>query len=412
MKTMADLRIVGRAVLDGKLLDEVTVEIDGEFISSVSIGENGSGPRLLLSKGQLLLPSATDLHVHLRDWDQAYKEDVFTGTCAAAAGGVTTVAEMPNTSPPIRSPEALRERLNLLAARAVVDYSVHVGPLEKVEDANMALELGARDMKLYPTDLEKIEDYLRVSRESGIRLIVHAELKGDNEVEAVRMLLSRMKAGDVVRFAHISRAESLRMIELAKKELGAGITVEATPHHLLLSNDELDENTRKISAVRPPLASMSDKQYVFSGLERCSVDFIASDHAPHTLEEKLSEQPAPGFPGLEIMYPLMLTECLEGRLNLLTLVKKLCKSPAEYLGISKGDIKKGFYADLVIFDTNVRWSVSAKSFLSKAKYTPFEGRKLSAKVVSVFRRGELVYNGELMVKGGGAYVHDLRQRYG
>ncbi|MEM2451072.1 MAG: amidohydrolase family protein, partial [Nitrososphaerota archaeon] len=297
---MADLRIVGRAVVDGRLLDEVTVEIDGEFVSSVSIGENGSGPKLLLGKGQLLLPSATDLHVHLRDWNQAYKEDVFTGTSAAAAGGVTTVAEMPNTSPPIRSPEALKERLRLLAARAIVDYSVHVGPLEKVEDANRALELGACGMKLYPADLEKIEDYLKVSRESGMRLVVHAELKGGDEVEAVRMLLSHIKVGDVVRFAHISRAESLKMIELARKELDARITVEATPHHLLLSYDELDENTRKISAVRPPLASIADKQYIFSGLERCSVDFIASDHAPHALEEKLSEQPAPGFPGLEI----------------------------------------------------------------------------------------------------------------
>lgn len=412
MKVMADLRIVGRAVVDGRLLDEVTVEIDGEFVSSVSIGENGSGPKLLLGKGQLLLPSATDLHVHLRDWNQAYKEDVFTGTSAAAAGGVTTVAEMPNTSPPIRSPEALKERLRLLATRAIVDYSVHVGPLEKVEDANRALELGACGMKLYPADLEKIEDYLKVSRESGMRLVVHAELKGGDEVEAVRMLLSHIKVGDVVRFAHISRAESLKMIELARKELDAKITVEATPHHLLLSYDELDENTRKISAVRPPLASIADKQYIFSGLERCSVDFIASDHAPHALEEKLSEQPAPGFPGLEITYPLMLTECLEGRLGISTLIKKLCKSPAEYLGIPKGDIRRGFYADLVVFDTNVRWSVSAKSFLSKAKYTPFEGRRFSVRVASVFRRGELIYDGELLVKGGGAHVRDLRQKRG
>ncbi len=409
---MAGLRIVGRALVDGKLLDEVTVEIDGEFISSVSIGESGSGPRLLLSKGQLLLPSATDLHVHLRDWDQAYKEDVFTGTSAAAAGGITTIAEMPNTVPPIRSPEALRERLKLLATRAVVDYAVHIGPLKKPEDASRALELGACGMKLYPEDLERLEDYLRVSRESGIRLVVHAELKGGDEVETVKMLLSYVKAGDDIRLAHISRAESLRIIELAKKELGARITVEATPHHLLLSYEELDENSRRISTVRPPLASMSDRQYIFSGLKRCSVDFIASDHAPHTLEEKLSGKNAPGFPGLEITYPLMLTEWFEDRLDISTLVKKLCRAPAEYLGIPKGEIKKGFYADLAVFDMRERWSISAKDFLSKAKYTPFEGRKLSAKLISVFRRGELIYNGELIAKGGGIHVSELRQKHG
>ena len=412
MKVMADLRIVGKAVVDGRLLDEVTVEIDGERISSVSVGEFGSGPKLLLGKGQLLLPSATDLHVHLRDWNQAYKEDVFTGTSAAAAGGVTTVAEMPNTSPPIRSPEALRERLGLLAARAVVDYSVHVGALEKVEDAKRALELGACGMKLYPEDLERFEDYLKVSRESGMRLVVHAELEGGDETKAVRMLLSHIRPNDDVRFAHISRAESLRMMELAKEKFGARITVEATPHHLLLSEEELDENSRRISAVRPPLASMADKQYVFSGLERCSVDFIASDHAPHTLEEKVSERRAPGFPGLEITYPLMLTEWLEGRLEISTLLKKLCRAPAEYLGIPKGDIRKGFYADLVVFDTRIQWNVSAKDFLSKAKYTPFEGRKLSAKVVSVFRRGELVYDGSLLVKGGGVHVRELSRKHG
>ncbi|MCS7136375.1 MAG: dihydroorotase family protein [Nitrososphaerota archaeon] len=407
---MADLRIIGRAFVNGMILDEVTVEIDGERISSVSVGESGSGPRLLIGRGQILLPSATDLHVHLRDWKQAYKEDVFTGTSAAVAGGVTTVAEMPNTSPPIKSPEVLRERLRLLAARAIADYSVHVGALEKVEDAKRALELGACGMKLYPADLERFEDYLRVSRESGMRLVVHAEIRGGDEVEAVKMLLPHIGPNDDVRFAHVSRAESLKMIEMVRGELGAKMTVEATPHHLLLSEEELDENAKRISAVRPPLASMIDKQYVFSGLCRCSVDFIASDHAPHTLEEKFSEQRAAGFPGLEIMYPLMLTEWLEGRLDISTLVKKLCKAPAEYLGIPKGEIKKGFYADLVIFDIRTQWSVSAKNFLSKAKYTPFEGRRLSARVSSVFRRGELVYEGELMVKGGGAHVHELKQR--
>ncbi|MEM2910617.1 MAG: amidohydrolase family protein [Nitrososphaerota archaeon] len=409
---MADLRIVGRAFVDGRILDEITVEIDGEFISSVSVGESGSGPRLLLNKGQLLLPSATDLHVHLRDWKQAYKEDVFTGTSAAAAGGVTTVVEMPNTLPPIRSSGALKERLELLATRAVVDYSIHIGALESVKDAVEALELGACSMKLYPTDLERLESHLRVSRMSGMRLVVHAELKGGDEPETVKMLLSRMKVGDDIRFAHISRAESLRMIELAKMGLGARITVEAAPHHLFLSSEELDENVRKISAVRPPLASRADRHYVFSGLGACSVDFIASDHAPHALEEKMSEPSAPGFPGLEITYPLMLTEWLEGRLEISVLVKKLCKAPAEYLGIPKGEIREGFYADLVVFDTRARWNVSAKDFLSKAKYTPFEGRPLLAKVVSVFRRGELVYDGGLMVKGGGMHVHELKQRYG
>ncbi|PUA31163.1 MAG: hypothetical protein B9J98_07440 [Candidatus Terraquivivens tikiterensis] len=410
MKAMADLRIVGRALVGDRLLDEVTVEVDGDLISSVSVGDVGSGPRLLLSRGQLLLPSATDIHVHLRDWEQAYKEDVFTGTSAAVAGGVTTVAEMPNTLPPIKSPSALKERLELLAARAIADYAVHVGALDSVKDAVEALELGACGMKLYPADLERLEDYLRVSRQSGMRLVVHAELRGGDEQEAVRMILSRIAAGDDVRLAHVSMAESLRMVELARGELAARITVEAAPHHMLLSREALDEESKKISAVRPPLASEADRRYIFSGLDGCSVDFIASDHAPHALDEKMSDPPAPGFPGLEVTYPLMLTEWLEGRLGISTLVKKFCRAPAEYLGIRKGEIRKGFYADLVVFDTKTIWRLSAKDFLSKAKYTPFEGRMLSAKVVSVFRRGELVYDGELLVKGGGVHVRELGQK--
>lgn len=402
---MDELKVIGRAYVRGKLLDEVTVGIEDDRISYVRVGSEG-GRRIVLERGQLLLPAATDLHVHLRDWEQSYKEDVRTGTAAAIAGGVTTVAEMPNTVPPIDSAERLLDRLRLLRSKSIADFAVHVAALDDVREAAEALRLGACGMKLYPKDLHRLADYLEVSRKSGLRMVIHAEMDGD-EPSAVRFILSMLKSGDDVRFAHISRSQSIEMLREAKAILGGKLKIEATPHHLLSSEDELDDDVKRISSVRPSLARMQDRIVLYEALNECIVDFIASDHAPHAIEEKLSSTPSPGFPGLDIIYPLMLTEWLDGRVGLDVLIKKLCIYPSEYLNLKKGSIEAGYYADIVVFDTKTRYRIDPTKFLSKAKYTIFKGRPLSAKVLHVFRRGEHVFDGEVCASSGSMHVKDL-----
>lgn len=394
-------QIVGKAFVNGSI-DNVTILIENSRIIDIKKSERYELKTLTLKDDEILLPAMVDLHVHLRDWEQKYKEDIESGTKAALKGGYTTVIEMPNTLPPINTASRLEQRLENLNSKSCVDYGIHFGvpedlsELEKVTRKIIAI-------KLYPNDLKRIDEIFNIASKLGIKIAVHAEFNIGDEPLAVKYVLSKKPKNINLRFVHISRKESLTMI----RNTSSSVFIEVTPHHLLLSIDDINHLPSGMKYVRPPIASQDDRKALYDSLINGLVDFIATDHAPHTLDEKLSENPPPGFPGLEIALPLMITQWIKGTVSLNRIIETMSTNPAKYLGIDKGLISKGFYADFTVINFKTWKPVKASEFLSKAKYTPFENWLLTGWPTKVFIRGMLAYDNDNIFSVKGKHVLEL-----
>lgn len=405
---MVDLKdeyqLIGKAFINNTIVDDAVILIKDERIIRISKKENYSVRTLILKDNELILPASVDLHVHLRDWEQSYKEDIESGTKAALKGGCTTIIEMPNTLPPINTFERLEQRLDNLSSRSHVDFGVHFGvPNDLSELIKVAKKIVA--IKIYPNDMNQVNKIFDFASKLNLKVAVHAEFKVGDEPLAVKYILSHKPKMLNLRFVHISREESLNIISNNKDN---NTFIEVTPHHLLLSNEDVQNLPEGMKYVRPPISSANDKKALFNALIAGFIDFIATDHAPHLISEKLSENPAPGFPGLEIALPLMITQWINGSISLNQIVKTMSTNPARYLGINKGLISEGFYADLVIIDLKSWKNVKASDFVSKAKYTPFENWLLTGWPTKVFLRGLLAYdNGEIFPTKG-KHVIDLK----
>jgi len=419
---------------------EAGLAVHGERI--VKISKETNLPRACKKidlEGRLVLPGIIDAHVHLRDQDLMYKEDFFTGTCAAAAGGVTTVLDMPNNKPITMSVKSLRERAEIAAHKAIVNvafYSAFPRDLEEMEDI---VEWGAKGFKLFlskqiggldPEDDDAILRGFRKAAELDVPVLIHAEDKRfleskfeelrrkrrcdatafseahsiSSEVKAIKRAveLARM-SGVHLHICHVSAGQSLSIISSAK-EGGVNVTCEVTPHHLLLSLREVDL-LGHIALTNPPLRPAKDQKSLWLNLERGEVDIIATDHAPHALDEKKKEsvwEVAPGFPGLETIVPLMLTQVNKGRLTLPKLVQVTSRRPAEIFRIEKrGALKEGFFADFIVVDMKKTWRIDSSKFYSKAKFSPFDGKTVKGKVIKTFVNGQLVMDeGEIVGETG------------
>jgi dihydroorotase len=396
-----EYQIVGKAFVNGSI-DNVTILIKNDKIVDIKKSERHGLRTLILKDDEILLPAMIDLHVHLRDWEQKYKEDIESGTKAAIKGGYTTIIEMPNTLPPLNTILRLEQRLEDLKSKSYVDYGIHFGipdnlsELEKVAKKIIAI-------KLYPNDLKRIDEIFNIASKLNIKVAVHAEFNIGDEPLAVKYVLSKKPKSINLRFVHISRKESLTII----RNTSNNIFIEITPHHLLLSTDDVIHLPNGMKYVRPPIASQDDKIALYNALISGLINFIATDHAPHALNEKLSENPPPGFPGLEIALPLMITQWIKGTISLNRIIETMSTNPAKYLGINKGLISKGFYADLTIINFKTWKPVKASEFLSKAKYTPFENWSLTGWPTKVFIRGSLAYDSDNIFSVKGKHVLEL-----
>ncbi|MCD6591516.1 MAG: dihydroorotase [Thaumarchaeota archaeon] len=421
---MIDLVIVGKAYLDGRI-EEAAIGIDEGKIVSVSKPAHAPSAekKLILESDELALPGMVDMHVHLRDLNQSYKEDWYTGTLSALRGGVTLVGDMPNNDPPITSLSRLRHKLEIAESKALVDFVLYCGipenPIEIPEIKRIAC-----GFKAYPEDYERLWRILDLLKGSllvvhaedpevieerrrslgrGPRLEDHAEIRPrEAELRAVERLLNAARGkGLRMHFTHLSLGGSISRTVSAKLG-GEDITCDVTLHHALLSSDLLGR-LGGIAKVNPPLRSMEDVRAVFNAIKSGCVDAIVSDHAPHLLEEKLREDYdsiPPGFPGLEIYLPIILTLILERRLPLQA-IDLYSKNPARILGVGKGVISPGVDADITIARLGVEKRINASSFSSKAKYTPFEGWVAKASITKVFLRGALALEeGDIMVSRG------------
>ena len=389
--------------------------------------------------GRLVLPGIIDAHVHMRNQNLGYKEDFFTGTCAAASGGVTTVLDMPNNIPVTMSVDSLEKRAEIAAQKSVVNVAFYSAFPEDLREMEDIVKWGARGFKLFlskriggldPEDDAALLQGLRRAARLEIPVLIHAEDKGLLEsksrelkmrgrddatsyleghsirVEAkavTRAVEFSRVSGAHVHLCHVSTEQSLRIISSSKRS-GINVSCEVTPHHLLLSFKDL-ETLGYVALTDPPLRNKSDQQSLWLNLKKGIIDIIVSDHAPHALHEKKKSsvwEVAPGFPGLETMVPLMLTQVNKKRLALSDLVRMASEKPAEIFRIDKrGSLDEGYFADFIVVDMKEEWKIDSSKFYSKAKFSPFNGWTVKGRIIKTFVDGRLVMDeGEIVGKPG------------
>jgi dihydroorotase len=403
--------LIGNATLpDGRVRD---VRIEDGTVAAV--GEDLGEPDVDAT-GKRLFPGAIDVHVHFRQPGFPHKETWETGSRSAAAGGVTTVVDQPNTSPPTVTGDAFDEKA-ALAGESLVDWGVNGGvtpdwdpdalfdrPLFALGEVFLADSTG--DMGI---DVDRFADAVERAGEAGVTVTVHAEdadlfsdearerddtdawsayRAAEAEAAAVERALAVGADADAdVHIAHTSRPEG---IDAASE---AGATCEVTPHHLFLSRDDLPD-LGTFGRMNPPLRSEQRREAVYERVADGTVDVIATDHAPHTREEKeASVWDAPsGVPGVETMVPLLLNEAREGRLSYERVRDLVAANPADIFDVpNKGRIEAGRDADLVLFDPTDARDISGDDLHSKCGWTPFEGRTGVFPELTMVR-GEVVYD--------------------
>jgi dihydroorotase len=424
----------------GRLV-EAGLAIDGGRIYKIAKETNlPQASKKLNLKGNIALPGLIDSHVHLRDQQLAYKEDFFTGTTAAAAGGITLTIDMPNNKPVTMDSESLRKRMKLAEKRVVVNvafYSAFPQILEEVP--SIVKEGGAIAFKLYMSqkiggiDIDNDEMLLYALNkvaEIGVPIAVHAEDRetienmkrkmekagrkdveayvkahpSQAEIKATKHIIQLAKKSSAhLHFCHISSATALNEI-LKAKTAGFPFTCEVTPHHLLMSYEHL-KRYGTLALADPPLRTKDDVEALWIALKQGTIDTLASDHAPHTMEEKKVESvwdAKPGISGLETMLPLLLTQINDGRLTIADLVKLASEKPAQIFSLrGRGSLDEGNYADIVVVDINREYKIDSSKFYSKAKYSPFDGWKVKGKPIKTFVNGRLIMDeGEIMAKPG------------
>lgn len=415
-----------------RILERGIVIVDGiEVVRSVTIDagiiegiyEPGSEPpasERISCEGLYILPGVIDIHVHMRDLEQDDKEEFSTGTMAAAAGGVTTVVDMPNSVPPTITHKDLEEKIAIATEKRYVNVGFYAGIPSKIRHVEKRLIPQILGFKVYPhTPLTEGTHYTRVrlrecmklSAEYGIPLLFHpasAEIDAkpkthddffqlhscENEVESLKQFLE-IKAEfyeSRLHVCHVSCGTTARILLEHRAE--DTLTAEVTPHHLFLTGGEFSHDDGRAKML-PPLRSPYDNEALLQGLSStCGIDCVVSDHAPHeTFEKRLPFRDAEsGIPGLETLLPLMLTAVFEDKISWLDYLRVCSSGPARILGITgKGVIAKGYDADITVVSRE-NWEIRGRDFHSKAKITPFEGQNVKARPVITIVGGEVVYS--------------------
>jgi dihydroorotase-like cyclic amidohydrolase len=349
------------------------------------------------------LPGLIDPHVHFREPGQTHKEDWDTGTSAALAGGFTMVLVMPNTMPPIFEAETLDIVLNAAKQKARCDYAQFLGAgpdnaeivpslAHKAAGLKMYLdstfgELRLNDMTLWKPHFEKYPKQYPI--------VVHAESRSMAAAILFAAIYNRP-----IHIAHVSLKEEILLIKAAK-EKGIKVTCEVTPHHLFLSKDDIPAISYGHPGrgeVRPRLATKEDIEALWQNMD--VIDCFATDHAPHTLEEKDSENPPPGFPGLETALPLLLTAVKDERLKIEDIIAKMVTNPRKIFSLPKQP------ETWIEVNENAEYEIKAANQFTRCGWTPFEGWKVKGRVTRVVLRGREAFKDDkvLAEKGFGKNV--------
>lgn len=432
-----------KAYLKGQIVD-CSIAIEEGKIEK--IGKETQMPKadeIIDLHNLLVLPGLVDEHVHLRDEGRSYKEDFASGTAAAAAGGFTTVLDMPNNDPVTMSTETLQNRIRIASWKVLVNVGLYsefpenplevkeivgagaigfklflgsqVGGLnvdddralqkafEEVAPFDLPIAVHAEDRVMLVTNEEK----LRKTKKNSIYDFERAHTE-TVEQKAIQRILKITEQIDVrLHFCHISTEGSLNIIMQAKK-LGKKVTCEVTPNHLILSNEALKKYGQMV-IMAPPLRSKTHVDALWKGIEDRVLDTVGSDHAPHTQSEKKSDDVwdiKVGVPGLETTLPLMVTLIRKNKLTLVKLVELLAEKPAQIFGLTGlGSLERGKKANLTILDFNNQFRIDASKFKSKAQYSPYNGWEVYGKPMKTIVNGVLVFNeGEIIAKSGSGTI--------
>ena len=416
----------GRVIDPAKGTDDVMdMVIDGGKIKAMGhYPENGEYETVIDASGLTVGPGLIDVHVHFRDPGLTYKEDIGTGAAAAKKGGFTTVVTMANTKPPVDSEETVRYVLeegkktgiHVLPA-ACVSVGMKGQELTDMDALKAAGAVGFTDDGIPLMDQKLVRQAMLKAKELDVPLSFHEEdpafisENGIHAGEAAKALgiqgspalaedalvardcMLALHTGASVNIQHISSVNSVRMVKLAK-ELGADVTAEVTPHHFTLTESAVLERGA-MAKMNPPLRTEKDRLGIIEGIRDGSIDMIATDHAPHSAEEKAVEpvwRAPSGIIGLETALALAVTNLVKpGHLTMVQLMEKMSLNPAKLYRFDKGSVAEGADADLVIFDENERWTVTEDDVASKSHNTPFIGAELYGRVKYTICGGRIVY---------------------
>ena len=396
---------------------------DGK-LSLIERGISIEADQVIDAAGLVVAPGLVDMHVHFRDPGFTYKEDIISGCAAAARGGVTSVACMANTSPTIDCPE----QVAYVLSRAREACGVEVYPIaalskglmgEEPTDAEALKQAGAVALSDDGNNVDNanlMRDVLIKARRLEMPVLCHCEdttmvagravnegsvsrqlwLEGRpaiaEELIVMRDAMLAEETGAHVHICHVSTARSVDIIRKMKKK-GIHITCETCPQYFTLTEDEI-LTQGAMARVNPPLRTAKDVKGIIAGLKDGTIDVIATDHAPHSAEEKarpLSRAPS-GMVGLETSLALALTHLYHTeRMDMPTLIRRMSTAPADILGISRGHMSLGAVADLTIFDPDEEWTIDPEQFASKARNTPFAGQKVKGRVKYTIVGGNIIY---------------------
>lgn len=342
----------------------------------------------------LRLPGLIDIHVHLRDPGETHKEDFFTGTSAALAGGITTVFDMPNNREPIFSVEKLLEKKEIAAQKAVCDWGLYFGTDGKNTAEFEQAASQVIGLKLYlnaTTGNLSIEDESLIEKifqtwPAAKPIVVHTEGERIDLVIRLAQLNGRR-----LHITHVHEKQILEKIIEAKRS-GVLLTCDVTPHHLFLTSDSAAA-LQGFAIVKPPIRSKEDCEFLWHHLD--DIDCIATDHAPHTKEEKSSANPPSGVPGLETMLPLLLTAVSEKKMTIEDIIHKLHDNPMRIFGISD---QQDTYVEV---DPDEQFIITESQIKTKCGWSPFASRKVKGRVKRVILRGTKVFeNGNILTSPG------------
>ncbi len=402
-------------ILDVRIVDGKIAEVG----RSLPMDEN---TLCIDCSGLTVIPGVCDMHIHMRDPGQTEKEDIFTASESAAAGGVTAVACMPNTTPPVDCPETVKYILDKAKSAKAKVYPIGsitkgLSGVELTDFAELKLAgcVGVSDDGKPVKNAMMMKTAIKNAALERLTIISHCEdldiidggimnmgavsdvlgIKGmarssENYITAREIFLAE-EQGLPIHIAHVSTKEAVDIIRHMKKS-GAKVTCETAPHYFTLTEDKLftkDADYR----MNPPLREQADVDAIIEGICDGTVDCIVTDHAPHTKEQKADFYTAPnGVVGLETSLAVTVTALLNtGKISHVRLVELMCVNPRRILGISGGDLSVGSDADITIFSENEQWTVQPEKLQSKSKNTCFKGMTLSGKVKYTLLNGKIVY---------------------
>ena len=421
---MSELLIKGGYVIDpaNKINDVADVLIEDGKISAVDTNIKTSAENIFDATNKIVTPGLIDMHVHFREPGQEAKEDFVSGSKAAAAGGYTTVATMPNTSPVVDNAALVRSMIRRAEEVGIINVKI-IGALTKNQQGLELAEL--RDMitagavafsddghfdsnaRIFMNALDYLHgtDKIIICHEEETSLVKDGVmnegkrsailgLKGrptvSEDIAVARDVLLAEYTGGRVHIAHMSSARSVEIVREAKRR-GVKVTAEVTPQHLTMTDDLVDP-TDSSTKINPPLRTKKDCDALLAGLLDGTIDMLVTDHSPHAPEEKDREYIyAPsGFPGLETALGILLTDLYhENKIDLPTLISKMTYEPAQIFNLDAGTLSVGATADVAIIDTNLDWIVDDKKFYTRGSHSPFVGRQLKGLAVATIIGGKI-----------------------